>query len=107
MALQWNGDAIAARTKAAVTRANTQAGEALLANARAQVPIQDGLLKASGKVSSDEKDTVVSFNTPYAARQHEEVGYAHPGGGKAKYLEDAKNEFATEYVQIVAQALRL
>jgi hypothetical protein len=30
---------------------------------------------------------VFGFNTPYAARQHEETGYRHPKGGKAKYAE--------------------
>lgn len=29
----------------------------------------------------------VSFNTVYAARQHEEVEWNHPLGGEAKYLE--------------------
>ena len=35
-----------------------------------------------------EKAVYISFNTPYARRQHEELGYEHPRGGKAKYLED-------------------
>jgi len=34
-----------------------------------------------------EKAVYISFNTPYARRQHEEVGYYHPLGGYAKYLE--------------------
>jgi len=34
-----------------------------------------------------EKAVYISFNTPYARRQHEELGYNHPLGGKAKYLE--------------------
>ena len=38
-----------------------------------------------------EKAVYISFNTPYARRQHEEVGYNHPRGGKAKYLEDPFN----------------
>jgi len=38
-----------------------------------------------------EKAVYISFNTPYARRQHEELGYQHPRGGKAKYLEDSFN----------------
>ena len=38
-----------------------------------------------------EKAVYISFNTPYARRQHEELGYNHPLGGKAKYLEDPFN----------------
>lgn len=105
MALQWNGADVAARVQAAAEKANIQAGEVLLSHARAKAPIQDGLLRASGKASASGKSAAVSFNTPYAARQHEEVGWNHPGGGGAKYLENAKNEFAGEYAQIVAQGM--
>jgi len=38
-----------------------------------------------------EKAVYISFNTPYARRQHEELGYNHPLGGKAKYLETPFN----------------
>ncbi|MFE5878975.1 hypothetical protein ACFQ6H_27225 [Rhodococcus sp. NPDC056506] len=105
MALQWDGAAIASRVQTAAERANIQAGEALLAKARAKTPIQDGLLRASGKASASGKSSAVSFNTVYAARQHEEVGWNHPGGGESKYLEKAKNEFAGEYAQIVANGM--
>lgn len=105
MALQWNGAAIAARVQAAAERANTMAAEVLLAKARANAPIQDGLLRASGKISASGKSAAVSFNTVYAARQHEEVGWSHPNGGGSKYLERAKNELAGEYSQIVANGI--
>ncbi len=56
------------------------------------LPLEKG---GSGKEHKDafpdpvgkEKAVYISFNTPYARRQHEEVGYNHPRGGKAKYLE--------------------
>ena len=38
-----------------------------------------------------ENAVYISFNTPYARRQHEELDYDHPRGGKAKYLEDPFN----------------
>ena len=38
-----------------------------------------------------EKAVYISFNTPYARRQHEELDYEHPRGGKAKYLETPFN----------------
>lgn len=105
MALQWNGAAVATRVQSAAERANTQAAEVLLGQARAKAPFQDGLLRASGKASASGKSAAVSFNTVYAARQHEEVGWNHPNGGEAKYLEKAKNEFAGEYAQIVANGM--
>lgn len=93
--------------------------EAILTEAIDETPIETGTLRRSGTVTvgglpdgaqvyeaaesgSDMKDAFpgpegkekavyVSFNTPYARRQHEELGYNHPLGGKAKYLEDPFN----------------
>lgn len=36
----------------------------------------------------------VSFNTVYAARQHEELDWVHPKAGEAKYLERPLGELA-------------
>ena len=44
--------------------------------------------KAFPEPVGKEKAVYISFNTPYARRQHEELGYNHPRGGKAKYLEE-------------------
>ena len=93
--------------------------EAILTEAIDETPIETGTLRRSGTVTvgglpdgaqvyeaaesgSDMKDAFpgpegkekavyISFNTPYARRQHEELGYNHPLGGKAKYLEDPFN----------------
>ena len=90
--------------------------EAILTEAIDETPIDTGTLRRSGTVTvgalpdgaqvyeaaesgSDMKDAFpgpegkekavyISFNTPYARRQHEELGYNHPRGGKAKCLED-------------------
>jgi hypothetical protein len=93
--------------------------DAILTEAIDETPIETGTLRRSGTVTvgalpdgtqvykaaeagSDmriafpgpegkEKAVYISFNTPYARRQHEELGYNHPLGGKAKYLEDPFN----------------
>ncbi len=93
--------------------------EAILTEAIDETPIDTGTLRRSGTVTvgalpdgaqvyeaaesgSDMKDAFpgpegkekavyISFNTPYARRQHEELGYNHPRGGKAKYLETPFN----------------
>ena len=89
--------------------------EAILTEAIDETPIDTGTLRRSGTVTvgklpdsariyeaaeagkemkdafpdpvGKEKAVYISFNTPYARRQHEEVGYYHPLGGYAKYLE--------------------
>ena len=105
-------------TEAALKALRTGA-EAILTEAIDETPIESGTLRRSGTVTvgglpggtqvyeaaesgSDMKDAFpgpegkekavyISFNTPYARRQHEELGYNHPLGGKAKYLEDPFN----------------
>lgn len=44
----------------------------------------------------------VAFNTIYAARQHEELDWEHPKGGKAKYLEGAFHELAPAFEPLIA-----
>ena len=93
--------------------------EAILTEAIDETPIDTGTLRRSGTVTvgalpdgaqvyeaaeaggdmrdafpgpeGKEKAVYISFSTPYARRQHEELGYNHPRGGKAKYLEDPFN----------------
>lgn len=59
-----------------------------------EVPLDEGTLKNSCKVSvsDDGRTGCVSYDTPYAVRQHEELGYQHQRGRKAKYLEDPVND---------------
>jgi hypothetical protein len=46
----------------------------------------------------------VSFNTVYAAYQHEETSLEHPLGGQAKYLEQPFREGLPRYERIIAAA---
>lgn len=65
-------------------------GENILGEAKEQCPYLSGTLRNSGVVEKNTKDKTVtiSFNTPYALRQHEE----HKE--KSKYLERPFNERA-------------
>jgi hypothetical protein len=67
--------------------------EITLGVAGKQTPVDEGTLKRSGLAavvhSTDEATATLSFNTEYAEYQHEGVGFNHPNGGNAKYLENA------------------
>jgi len=112
--------------------------EAILTEAIDQAPIDTGTLRRSGTVTvgglpdgaqvfeaaeagnemkdafpdpvGKEKAVYISFNTPYARRQHEELGYEHPRGGKAKYLEDPFNLLKQKVIKMaelrIKKALR-
>jgi hypothetical protein len=103
----------------AALKALRTGAESILTEAIDETPIETGTLRRSGTVTvgalpdgaqvyeaaesgsnmkdafpgpeGKEKAVYVSFNTPYARRQHEELGYYHPGGGGPKYLESPFN----------------
>jgi len=108
--------------------------EAILTEAIDETPIETGTLRRSGTVTvgalpdgaqvyeaaesgSDMKDAFpgpegkekavyISFNTPYARRQHEELDYNHPLGGKAKYLEDPFNRNKKKVLQYAEKQVK-
>jgi hypothetical protein len=101
--------------------------EAILTEAIDEAPVDTGTLRRSGTVTvgklpdlaqvyeaaesgtemkdafpgpvGKENAVYISFNTPYALRQHEELDYEHPRGGKAKYLEDPFNRNKEKVLQ--------
>jgi hypothetical protein len=85
----WNGTAVTAKEKAGVVSGLTKAAEHLLGESRAIVPIEEATLERSGVASVDRSTmtAAVSYDTPYAVRQHEELTYRHDEGRQAKYLE--------------------
>jgi len=108
MAVQssWNADALLAQFEAAAEIGVFKASEVLLEQAAALAPHEEGILETSGTATADGLKGRVAFNTPYALRQHEEVGWRHANGRTAKYLERPANGFTEEFTEIVAGAIR-
>lgn len=81
-----------AALRRAVEREINDIATDVLAEAKRQVPVDKGMLRRSGTKEvgwrGDRITATISFNTPYAAIQHEDTSFRHPRGGKAKYLED-------------------
>lgn len=88
--LDWHGARITERERAGAADGVEMAAEHLLGVSRQQVPIEEATLERSGVASVDRGALrgAVSYDTPYAVRQHEELDYRHDAGRKAKYLED-------------------
>ena len=81
-------------TKQCTKKGTWSALDHLAAVSKDQVPLDQGPLKNSCyvDVADDGSSGTVSYDTPYAIRQHEEMGYQHQRGRKAKYLEDPAND---------------
>lgn len=84
-------DGVKARQRAAARQAIEIWGQNVLGEAQRLAPVEEGTLRASGNAQYEDTvdggELTISFSTPYAAKQHEEMGYSHPVGGQAKYLE--------------------
>ena len=87
----WNGDQIIAGVGKGCKRAVRAGANYILDESRKQVPIDTGALSRSGSVDVDGNIAVISYDTPYAVRWHEEQANFQRGR-KNKYLEDPVND---------------
>ncbi|MBK9156792.1 MAG: hypothetical protein IPM11_01450 [Micropruina sp.] len=80
--------------------------EHVLNVSNSRVPHEYGDLQASGVASTDSGalEGAVSYDTPYAVRQHEELSYHHDPGRTAKFLENAANSEAGGVRTLIARA---
>lgn len=84
---KWLGDAVKRGVTSESERALFEAGSHVLEEAGKTIPYQEGTLLASGEVQADSKEAVISYDTPYAVAQHEDVTFRHAKGRRAKWLE--------------------
>lgn len=80
--------------------------EHLLTEANKHVPHDEGTLERSGQASVDGSRGAVSYDTPYAVRQHEDMTLRHDGKGKAKWLETTMAQEAGTVGAIIQAAVR-
>ena len=86
----WNGSSIEQAIMSAAMEAAHLGAEAILTEAIDEAPLLSGTMERSGSITDvpSECAIYVSFNTPYARKQHEDLTLRHTNGRKAKYLED-------------------
>ncbi|CAM3459882.1 minor capsid protein [Stackebrandtia soli] len=106
--MEWNGKQVSAIIEEATADGLRLAAEHLLGASRRLVPLEEGTLERSGRVSVDEGalQAAVSYDTVYAVRQHEELTYQHDAGRSAKYLERPMNSEGPTMAALIAAAVR-
>ena len=84
------------------------AAEHILYESNKQVPIEEGTLERSGRTSvdGDSLRAAVSYDTPYAVVQHEDMTLHHDAGRNAKFLENAMNSEVQVARSIIAAQIR-
>ena len=114
--ITWNGKKITEAASRAGERALYEGAEKILAASKSVVPHATGTLERSGTVSpgGPANEVYISYNTPYARRQHEELNWRHPdptnpissSGRSAKYLETPFNQMKDRVLSDVANAIK-
>jgi len=106
--LRWHGDAVARQMRDGAARGLLLAAEHVLQQSQELVPLDESPLMQSGTASVDPPSltAVVSYDTPYAVRQHEELSYRHAPGRTAKYLERPLNASRSDVLALIAAQMR-
>jgi hypothetical protein len=102
--IEWKGKAASAAAKRGAIRGLQLATELLLGEAVKIVPLDEATLQDSGKATVDEEklEGKVTFDTPYAVIQHENLTLHHPNGRKAKYLETPWRANSSKFAELIA-----
>lgn len=92
----------------ALERGLALGAEHVLGESNNRVPHEEGTLENSGSVSyeSGKLRAAISYNTPYAAVQHEDMSLRHDNGREAKYLENALNAEKDTVGEIIAKSVK-
>lgn len=80
--------------------------EFLLEHANRTAPIEEGTLIRSGTATSEDLRGVVAYDTPYAARQHEDTRLRHDSGRRAKWLELTLHEQGKTVLSHIAAQMK-
>lgn len=106
--LRFDTSGVQRELRQAAARGLFLGAEHVLSVSNDKVPLDEGTLQHSGTASVDEADltAMASYDTPYAARQHEELDYEHAPGREAKFLENALNAERSTVLALVAAEMR-
>jgi hypothetical protein len=103
----WHDRNLRAAVRVAANKALRDAAEFILEEANQTVPHEEGTLERSGRVTTDRAKmaAAISYNTPYAVRQHEGY-YRHPNGRRRKWLELTLTEQSKKVRDHIARAMK-
>lgn len=108
VSVAWHGDRAKQSARAGAELGLRRASEHVLTEANRTVPWDQGPLERSGNTDVDRRrlEASIYYDTPYARRQHEELGWRHPKKGRAKWLELTMQEQQSKIQQIIATQIR-
>lgn len=98
----------AAVVKAAAVKAVVEVAEDVLTESNDRIPVDEGDLRRSGEVTAfpEHVAATITYDTPYAVKQHEDPTINHPRQGEHHFLEKAVQDNADRYVAYIADRIR-
>jgi hypothetical protein len=99
---------LAPAIRAAAAKAVREVAEDALTESNDRIPVEEGDLRRSGEVTAfpEELAAAITYDTPYAVRQHEDPTLNHPRQGEHHFLENAIEENADRYADHIAARIR-
>lgn len=105
--MRWDGTRMwGGRGRRLAEEGVQRALENVLTESNKIIPLDEGTLERSGRVDRDGLEGTISYDTVYAARQHEELTWRHAPGRQAKYLETALLRSRETTRRLMAVSLR-
>lgn len=114
MSIRWEGDlaqglaAFATEVFRDTEDALADGADVILADSDERVPKESGHLAGSGKVVQGRggaNTVAITYAGPYARWIHEHLGFKHPHGGQAKFLETAMMVKGRDAIQVAGERL--
>lgn len=108
LTFRWDGASVAGKMIKGAARGLSILGEHVLAISNDRVPLDEATLQRSGVVHVDPEtlEANITYDTPYAVRQHEDLTIVHRNGRRAKFLETAWRENAHLAPDIIGRQIR-
>lgn len=105
--MDWQGGRLwTTRGRRLASEGLQRALEHTLGVATTLVPLDEDPLQNSGRVTVNGLEGQITYDTPYAVVQHENLSFRHAPGREAKYLETPMNTEREVMLQLMAVPLR-
>lgn len=108
LTFRWDGESAAKKMIKGAARGLAILGESVLAISNDRVPLDEATLQRSGvvNVNPETLEANITYDTPYAVKQHEDLTLVHRNGRRAKFLESAWRENAHLAPEVIGRQIR-
>ena len=105
--VNWRGDYVKGKVELAAKKGLRRGGGYLLEQANRGIPHETGHMAGTGRATElPNLVVVISYDTPYALRQHEDTRLRHASGRRAKWLERTFDEEGSAVIGYIRKVIK-